>query len=58
MNEKRRTALRSLKISALLAATLLIVLAGVMPSARAEENKSVTVLYTGEFKGQVLPRKG
>lgn len=45
-------------MSALLAAALLIILAGQVSPARAEENKSVTVLYTGEFKGQVLPRKG
>jgi len=58
MNEKRRATLRNMKMSALLAAALLIILAGQVSPARAEENKSVTVLYTGEFKGQVLPRKG
>lgn len=50
--------LRSLKISAVLAAALLVVLAGILSPARAEETKSVTLLYTGEFKGQILPRKG
>ena len=58
MNEKRITALRSLKISAVLAAALLVALAGILSPARAEETKSVTLLYTGEFKGQILPRKG
>jgi hypothetical protein len=58
MHEKRRTALRNLKISAILSAALLLVLAGMLSPARAEENKSVTLLYTGEFKGQILPRKG
>lgn len=50
--------MRSLKISAVLAAALLVVLAGIPSPARAEEDKSVTLLYTGEFKGQILPRKG
>ncbi len=58
MRGLKMSTLRSLKISAVLAAALLVVLAGILSPARAEENKSVTLLYTGEFKGQILPRKG
>lgn len=50
--------MKNLRMSAVLAAALLLVLVGGVSLSRAEENKNITLVYTGEFRGQLLPKKG
>jgi 2',3'-cyclic-nucleotide 2'-phosphodiesterase (5'-nucleotidase family) len=50
--------LKTLKISVILAAAFSLALAGLPSRSPAEGGGSVTLLYTADFSGQVMPRKG
>ncbi len=55
---ERSTPWRTLKICVALAATFILALAGFPPQSGANGEKSVTLLFTSDFSGQVMPRKG
>lgn len=50
--------MRTLKIFAASAAALILALAGFPLQSGADGEKSLTLLYTSDFNGQVMPRKG
>lgn len=54
---KRSTSI-TLRTTAFLAAAILLAVAGAASPSRADGIQYVTLLYTGDLKGDVLSRKG